>query len=141
MRHQHACRVVAAALFASLCGACSGPTSPSDLQERIKVVWSLLSQQAAGQTPVAPPAGSTFRFEIADERAAITADSNRCSGAALVGAGTVTLGPALACTRAFCPSAPFDDAFVRMLAGESAARIDGNTLTLQSDRGVLRFQR
>lgn len=103
--------------------------------------WTLVTQQLQGQPEVPPPAGSTFSMEIADGRAAIRADCNRCNGPAAVGASTVTVGPLLACTRAYCASAPFDDAFVRTLAGESAAAIDGDTLTLRSDRGVFRFTR
>lgn len=136
------------AIFASvLFGACSGPTSPSYLDgqartaERIAGTWTLVAQQLPGQAEVAPPARAIFSLEIADGRAAITADCNRCNGAAAVGTSTVTVGPLLACTRAFCASAPFDDAFLRVLAGESAAAIDVTTLTLRSDRGVLRFRR
>ena len=80
-------------------------------------------------------------MEIVDDRAAIAADCNRCNGPAVVDVSTLTVGPLLACTRAICASAPFDAAFLRILAGESAAAIDGNTLTLGSDRGVLRFRR
>lgn len=139
--------VVTALLAAVVCGACSSPTSPSGMNgtaltpERIGGTWTLVTQQLPGQAEVAPPAGSTFSLEIADDRAAIRADCNRCNGPAAVGADTVTVGPLLACTRAFCASAPFDDAFVRILAGEGPATIDGNTLTLRSDRGVLRFRR
>ncbi len=81
--------------------------------------------QRVGQAEVAPPVGATFALEIADGRATVTADCNRCTGAAVVGTDTLTIGPILARTRAFCPSAPFDDTFVRMLGGESAATIEG----------------
>ncbi len=139
--------VVMASLTAAAFGACSGPTSPSGLDgtaltpERIGGTWTLVTQQPPGQAEVAPPAGAIFGMEITDDRAAIAVDCNRCNGQAVVGASTLTVGPLLACTRAFCASAPFDDAFLRILAGESAAAIDGNTLTLGSDRGVLRFRR
>ena len=138
---------VAALLIAVMSGACFDPTSPSGgdgsalTAGRIGGTWTLETQQPPGQAEVAPPARAIFTTEIADGRAAIAADCNRCNGPAVVGVGTLTIGPLLACTRAFCASAPFDDAFLRMLAGESAASIDGNTLTLRSDRGVLRFRR
>ena len=77
-----------------------------------------------------------------DGRAAVTADCNRCNGAAAIGDNTLTLGPALACTRAFCTtSAPFDTTFVQILGTESVASIDGSLLTLRSERGILRFRR
>lgn len=139
--------VVAALLTAVICGACSGLTSPSGLDgtalspERVGGTWTLVTLQPPGQAEVAPPAGAIFSMEIANGRAAITADCNRCNGPAVVGASTLTVGPLLACTRAFCASAPFDDAFLRILAGESAATLDGNTLTFRSDRGIFHFRR
>jgi heat shock protein HslJ len=120
---------------------CTSPTAPLPLQENIGGTWTLTALQRVGQAEVTPPVGTTFAMEIADGRATVTADCNRCTGAAVVGTDTLTIGPILACTRAFCPSAPFDDTFVRMLGGESAATIDGSRLTLRSDRGVLRFRR
>ena len=77
-----------------------------------------------------------------DGRAAVRADCNRCNGLASVSGDVVTFDPALACTRAYCAtSAPFDTAFVRLLADENRASIDGSTLTLRSERGTLRFRR
>ena len=103
--------------------------------------WTLTAQQPTGQSAVTPPDGVVFSIEIVDGRAAVRADCNRCNGLAAVGENTVTVGPLMACTRAFCPSAPLDDAFLKLLSGESAATIDGDTLILRSDRGVLRFRR
>ncbi len=101
-----------------------------------------MAQQPAGEPEGAPPAGSTFAMQIADGRASVTADCNRCNGAAAVGDSTLTLGPAMACTRAYCTaSAPFDTTFVRILAADSVANVDGNLLTLRSERGILRFRR
>lgn len=60
----------------------------------------------------------------------------------MVGDDEVTFGPVLACTRAYCTtSAPFDNVFVQILVAESRASIQGDTLTLRSERGVLRFRR
>jgi heat shock protein HslJ len=99
-----------------------------------------VAQQPAGEQEAPPPPGSTFAFQIVDGRAAVTADCNRCNGSAAVSGETVMLGPALACTRAYCvASAPFDTTFVRLLAEENRASVDGNILTLRSERGTLRF--
>lgn len=138
---------VVALLTAVICAACSGPTSLSGpdgtalTPERIGGIWTLVTLTLQGQAEAAPPAGAISTIEVAGGRAAVRADCNRCNGPAAVGAGTLTVGPPLACTRAFCASAPFDDTFLRMLAGKSAATLDGDTLTLGSDRGVLRFRR
>jgi heat shock protein HslJ len=127
------------------CAGCSGPTSPSTtvpLSERIAGVWTLAERQLPGEAAVAPPAGSTFTFQVADGRAAVKADCNQCGGSATLGAETVTVGPAMACTRAFCTlSAPYDTTFVQMLSGDNQAVVDGETLMLRSARGTLRFRR
>src|SRR5687768_2877919 len=122
---------VVALAAVSACSSASNPSGPSGLADRITGLWTLVAQQPAGEQESAPPPRSTFAFQIVDGRAAVTADCNRCSGVAAVGDDTLTLGPALACTRAYCTtSAPFDNVFVRLLAAESTARIDGNVLTL-----------
>jgi heat shock protein HslJ len=136
--------VVAALLAPVLVAACSGPTGPSNTAvstDQIAGTWTLTAQQPSGQGEVVPPAGVVFSIEFVDGRAAVRADCNRCNGAAAVGDSSITVGPTMACTRAFCPSAPLDDTFLKLLSGESTATIDGNTLTLRSDRGVLRFRR
>ena len=136
--------VVAALLAPVTVAACSGPTGPSTpalSTEQIAGTWTLTAQQPAGQGEIVPPAGVVFSMEIIDGRAAVRADCNRCNGAAAVGDSTVTVGPLMACTRAFCPSAPLDDTFLKLLSGDSTATIAGDTLTLRSDRGVLRFRR
>lgn len=135
----------AVALFtAVVCGACSGPTSPSStapIAERIGGTWLLMARQLPGESAIPPPETATFSFQIADGRAGIRADCNQCGGQAVVGANTLTVGPAVICTRVFCASAPFDTTFVQILSGESAATIESDILTLRSDRGVLRFRR
>ena len=35
----------------------------------------------------------------------------------------------------------FESVYVSLLSGEHSATIDGRSLTLQSDRGVVRFER
>ena len=124
---------------------CSGPTSPSatrPLVERIAGVWTLTERQLAGESAVTPPAPSTFTFQVADGRASVKADCNQCGGAAVVSEDSITVGPALACTRAFCTlSAPYDTEFVQLLSGDNTATVEGDTLILQSPRGVLRFRK
>lgn len=146
--------VTAILLAAAGVGACSSatsPSSPSSLSSsggpalsatQVGGTWRLVSLQPPDQAePVRPPAGAAFSVEVAGDRAAITADCNHCSGPAFVRGSTLTIGPLLACTRAFCRSAPFDEIFLRMLVGDNALTIDGDTLTLRSDRGALRFER
>jgi heat shock protein HslJ len=140
-------RLVAGWLLAAVAGgACASPSTPSApaealTPERIAGRWMLVGQQTQGEAEAMPPIGAPFSLEIVDGRAQVVADCNRCSGTVVVGTTTITTGPVLACTRAFCQSAPFDDRFLRILGGKSTATIDDGVLTLRSDRGVLRFQR
>jgi heat shock protein HslJ len=121
--------------------ACSDVTGPSNTSgPTLSGPWALVAQQPSGQPEATPPAGSRFGFELVDSRATVTADCNRCSGTVTLDGDTLTMGPALACTRAFCSSAPFDDTFLRLLADKSTASLDGDILTLRSERGMLRFQ-
>ena len=137
--------IPAAALLAVVTtSACSGPTSPSStssLADRIGGTWMLVSRQLPGESTAPPPGTATFSLQISDGRAGIRADCNQCNGQAAVGADTVTVGPGVACTRAFCSTAPYDTQFVQVLSGESDASIDHGVLTLRSSRGVLRFSR
>ena len=68
----------------------------------------------------------------------VQADCNRCTGSYSLGVNQVTVG-AMACTRAFCLTAPFDTDYVGVLSGDSAVVVSGATLELISSRGTLRF--
>ncbi len=68
-------------------------------------------------------------------------DCNRCGGQMRFEGTTLTIGPALACTMAACPTMEFESAYLSVLSGDSQAGADANTLTLSSQRGVLRFRR
>ena len=68
----------------------------------------------------------------------VQADCNRCTGSYSLGVNQVTVS-AMACTRAFCPTAPFDTDYVGVLSGDSADVVSGATLELISSRGTLRF--
>jgi len=136
--------ILVAAVASAACSDDADPAGPGGVvltPERIGGVWTLLTLQPPGQPEVAPPTGAIFSMEMANGRAAVRADCNRCNGSASVAATTVTVGPTLACTRAFCSSAPFDDVFLRMLSGESRAFLEENYLSLHADRGILRFRR
>ena len=54
---------------------------------------------------------------------------------------TIVIGPALACTRAACPTMAFETIYERLLSGESQPTVSGAVLTLSSPRGTLIFNR
>jgi heat shock protein HslJ len=64
-----------------------------------------------------------------------------CSGGFALSDETLTAGPLLACTRAACPTIAFENAYTRLLSGDSTITLSDSTLVLSSSRGVLRFAR
>ena len=64
-----------------------------------------------------------------------------CSGAATLSTQAVTVGPALACTRAACATMSFETAYLAILAGENTVAVTGTSLALSSPRGRLTFVR
>ena len=75
------------------------------------------------------------------QRVSSLVDCNRCGGQMRLEGTTLTLGPLFACTLAACPTMEFERAYLSVLSGDSQASADANTLTLSSQRGVLRFRR
>ena len=126
----------------------STPTSPSSAAgslaltaDQLVGTWDLSSIQPAGQVAQAAPPGATYTLTFAETRLSTRADCNVCSGGFTLSEDTLTAGPALACTRATCPTMAFESKYTGMLGGESTVELSGRTLTLSSARGVLRFAR
>ena len=126
----------------------SAPTSPSAgngatriAADQIAGTWELASIQPAGEPERSVPSGAPYTLTIAGDRISTKADCNVCGGNLVAGGQNLTIGPLLACTRAACSTMDFENVYVGILAGDSAARIDGQSLTLTSPRGVLRFRR
>src|SRR5687768_1604961 len=100
--------VVSAAFLAFACGGTM--TGPADVTG---VSWRLQSlQRADGSVVIPPPATFTLRF--ADQgRLEVRADCNGCGGAYQLTGEDLSVGT-LACTRVFCPTAPFDTEYVQL---------------------------
>lgn len=137
------------------CGSSPSPTSPSagstattstsaqvsGTPAQVSGAWTLTSIQPAGQMEVTVPGGASYGLALSNDRVSTKVDCNVCGGNLSVDQQTMTVGPLLACTRAACPTMAFENAYLAILAGESTTRIDGDTLTLTSARGALRFRR
>jgi heat shock protein HslJ len=119
----------------------SGSAAATPSAEQVAGTWTVVSIQPAGQTVQTVPAGASYQLALADGRVSTKVDCNVCGGSLAVGDQTITVGPALACTRAACPTMAFENAYVTILAGDSVARIDNDVLTLTSSRGAIRFRR
>jgi heat shock protein HslJ len=145
------------AAFALGCASCSpSPTSPSDAGSAdipsnaanaslpagwTDATWTLASIQPAGQAVQLAPANASYEVIFGESRISTKVDCNRCTGGMSIAGNTLTIGPALACTRAACPTMAFEHVYLELLTGESSARVDGDSLTLSSPRGVLHFRR
>jgi len=126
----------------------STPTSPSSLggslivtDQELAGIWNLLSMQPTGQPDQPTPPGARYTLSFADGRLSTRVDCNMCSGGFALSGQTLTAGPALACTRAACPTMAFENAYTSLLSGDSTITLSGSTLVLSSSRGVLRFAR
>jgi heat shock protein HslJ len=124
------------------------PTSPSSSSgslalttDQLAGTWTLESIQPAGQAVETTPSGATYKLTFANGRLSTRADCNICGGAFQLSGNTLTVGPALACTRAACSTMPFENAYSGILSGESTVTLSDRVLVLASARGVLRFTR
>jgi heat shock protein HslJ len=97
--------------------------------------------QLAGQSQQAAPAGATYSLTFTDGRLSTRADCNTCGSAYGLAGETLTVGPALACTRAACRTMEFENTYTRLLDGASTVTVSDNSLVLSSSRGVLQFTR
>ena len=143
------CLVIISALGGVACSESSAvPTAPSSstsgsfaLTSDLAGAWTLASVQPSGGAVQHKPATADYSAIFDNGRISARADCNVCSGLATVSSGAVSIGPVLACTRAACPTMEFESVYVSLLSGEHSVVIDGSSLTLQSDRGVVRFER
>src|SRR5262245_412143 len=120
-------------------GCDDSPASPT--ADQIAGTWTLVSIQRAGQAIQPKPAGATYSLTLGGDRLSTRADCNTCSGPFALLGPTLTAGPALACTRAACPTMAFENTYTALLAGDSTVALMDGTLVLSSTRGVLRYTR
>ena len=150
--------VVAALLTTGCAGSATTPSSPSSgsgspaspgnqsptagiTVEQLAGTWNLQSLQSDGDIAQTTPAGASYTLTFADGRLSTRADCNLCGGVFVLSGETLTAGPALACTRAACPTMAFESTYTRLLSGNSTVTLSDGTLVLSSPRGVLRFTR
>ena len=100
------CLVALSSLAVGCSASSATPTSPSSTLTpgQLSGTWTLVSIHPAGQAEQATPAGTTYAVTFADGRLSTRADCNTCGGVFALSGQTLTAGPALACTRAACPT-------------------------------------
>ncbi len=115
---------------------------PSDISEaQVTGTWTLASIQPSGQSAQTVPSGAAYTLTLADGSLSTRADCNTCAGRYTLAGKTLTAGPALACTRAACPTVVFENAYTSILSGENTVTASPRALTLTSSRGTLRYTR
>ena len=130
--------VLAVAIAVSSLGCDDSVTGP--IGDVKGATWRLESLQRTGSAPVSPPPGPfTLRF-AEDGRLEVRADCNGCGSTFELAGSSLSVG-VLACTRAFCPSAPFDTEYVTLVDEATTVERDGEALILRGPSGVLRFVR
>jgi heat shock protein HslJ len=136
----------ALATIGSLAAGCAessapslSPTSLAATADQLSGTWVLLSMQLPGESAQAAPAGATYTATFTEGRLSTRVDCNTCSGTFVVSGQTLTAGPALACTRAACPTMAFENEYTRLLSGESSVALSNNALVLSSARGTLAY--
>lgn len=146
------CTFVSLVFVATLAIGCSqsasAPTSPSGVggsttltADQFAGTWTLVSVHPFGQTERATPPNASYTITFADGRVSTRADCNSCGGAFALSGQTLTVGPALACTRAACPTMEFETIYTSLLSGDSTVTLSDRILLLSSGRGSLRFTR
>jgi len=145
------CTFASLLLVASLAIGCAESTSPSApsgingsttlTADQLTGTWTLVSIQPFGQTEQTTPATASYQLTFADGRLSTRADCNSCGGTYALSGQTLTAGPALACTRAACPTMEFESKYTGLLSGDSTVSLSAQGLQLSSGRGILRFTR
>ncbi len=139
-----------ASSFAIGCATSTGaPSAPSGIEgstaltaDQLEGKWTLVSVQRFGQAEQPTPANASYTLTLsADGRLSTLADCNGCIGSFTVAGQTFTVRPALACTRAACPTMEFESIYTSLLSGDSTVALAGQNLLLSSGRGSLRFTR
>jgi heat shock protein HslJ len=134
--------LAAAVVAAGLAGAACDDETLISPSAAVEGSWRLYQLEQRGTfTNVNDPERFVVRFEDGG-RMSVRADCNSCSGTYRFDAnGRIDVDDVIACTRVFCASAPFDTAFVDLLAASDRWFTEGGNLVLGSDQGSLRFRR
>ncbi len=150
MNHFYSLVLIVVASFASASCASSSltPTFPSSVGDSTALTadllacpWKLRSIQVARKAEEATPPGTNYTLTFTDGRLSTRVDCNVCSGGFALSGETLTAGPALACTRAACPTMAFENAYTSVLGGDSTVTLSDGTLVLSASRGVVSFTR
>jgi len=127
-----------AALAIGLAGCGDDAAGPSTIPSGI---WNLGTLQRADWSVVAIEDPGRFTAEFgSDGQLAVRADCNRCGASYQSAGGTLSVG-LMACTLAYCASAPLDSEYAGILQGAQSYGGSGDTLAIRGPGGTLQFHR
>jgi heat shock protein HslJ len=112
-------------------------------QESLALVgaWKGVSLTPAGEAATVFHEPERFTAEFrADGTLALGADCNRCAAGYSAGPGSLSVTP-MACTRAYCASAPLDTQFAALVSAATSWAVVGDSLELTSTAGAIRLRR
>jgi heat shock protein HslJ len=115
------------------------PTAPTG--GSLDGVWRIISIQPAAQAVQTAPVGAQYQVGFENDRVFLRVDCNTCTGPFTVTGSALTVGPTLACTRAACATASYENAVVSLLSGAHEVSATLHNLTLTSSRGSILLQR
>lgn len=103
--------------------------------------WELVSLAQTGQAPVRVSSPERFTAAFGDDgRLSLRADCNRCAATYKTQRTGLTVGP-MACTRAYCQSAPLDTQYAGLVGEATTWSSTQGTLQLRCEAGVLNFRK
>jgi heat shock protein HslJ len=89
---------------------------------------------------VLAPSGPVFTATFEDAQVGLRADCNVCGAGYAAGPGTLAMGQ-MACTLAYCPSAPFDTDFAGLVQQATSFTLESDRLVLRSSGGTVTLRR
>lgn len=104
-------------------------------------VWRLVGLQTSGGAAIEVKTPDSFTASFgSDGRVDLVADCNRCNAGYAASRDGIQVG-LMACTRAYCATAPLDTDFAGLVSGAAAWSVEGSQLTLTSAEGTLHLKR
>jgi len=129
----------------ALASCSESPSSPSSLtsQTALNGAFRLTSYQPPGLDFVIPlPSGSNYQATFENSSVSARIDCNTCNASLARNGSSLTIGPALACTRAACgANDPINNELTSILAGSHEASEVPGGFRLRSGRGTISLQR
>jgi heat shock protein HslJ len=139
-----ALRGIGATIALAACGGAGGPTqgpaeaTPAPTVAHLRHSWTAVSLQHAGEPAVLAPESRLVADFGDDGDLYIQADCNVCSAGYEASAdGSLEVVGPVPCTLAFCSSAPLDSQFLALLEAARSWSVEGETLELSSEAGVV----